>query len=141
MKVSVYQFGYEKNDFRGSELKFGIIWFWNVKRFSSVNDKVLNVVWPILTKLKLTFRLQSTNLSSRIRVTSEWKKSPDRIKSDAFHHFRFCDNKSWKYLTLLILDILHFICLLHFFCILFIFSKIENFILYNLHICCYWLYI
>ena len=69
------------------------------------------------------------------------KNSTDRMKSDVFHHFRFCKNESRKYLTSLICDILHLICLLHFLNILSIFIRIKNFNLYNLHICCYWLYI
>ena len=51
------------------------------------------------------------------------KISPNRIKSVVFHHFRFCKNESWKYLSSLIWYILHVNCLLHFFYILSIFLQ------------------
>ena len=38
------------------------------------------------------------------------KNLPDEIKTNVFHHFRFCENGSCKYLTSLIMDMLHFIC-------------------------------
>jgi len=95
-EISVHQFGYEKTDLWISELNLETNLFWNVNGFIAVNVEVLTVVWQDFEKPKLTIHLLSVSLPSRILVSRVRKMSPDRTKSDAFHHFGFCEKESWK---------------------------------------------
>ena len=132
-----------------------------------INEKIQNTLNTI-THITKTHIFQNPNIhtpphqSCQFSLTKSWwtqsqksgtvrkfdlscledeNNSNNGIKIAVFYHCRSCENEWWKYLTLLIRHMLHLISLLHFFTYYLFFTRIENFVLYNLHICCYWLYI
>jgi hypothetical protein len=119
-----------KTDLWNSDLKLRTNYFWNAKGFVAVNDKVFNVLWPILEKHKLANHVKFLNLPSRIPLSGKWRKSPDKIMSGVFLHFIFWENVTWK--------ISDKVKMAHVAFYLF-FIHIKKFILYDLYIWCYWI--